>query len=200
MPNNENAGMHFIHFATDHTALHEFDYDNAYRSKQKEIITSSPQTGLWTIDGKMKNVKAQIAHYRAERQENLELNKKRKAEIAAKKEAAKRKNQEYAARMRRKAEAERRMKLKEDNCGLAENDSKSYVTEKMKQKAGHSDDGKRDGSIVQKKSKSDKQNEKANEKLKPKEPTKTTELKVSLGSDPRLAAVLEAFSNTKNKA
>ncbi len=38
MPNNENAGMHYIHFASDHTALHEYDYDNAYRSKRKKAF------------------------------------------------------------------------------------------------------------------------------------------------------------------
>lgn len=35
MPNNHNCGMHFIHFAKDRTAIHEFDYDNEYISNLK---------------------------------------------------------------------------------------------------------------------------------------------------------------------
>lgn len=64
LPDNNNAGMHFIRFPSERSALHEFDYDNQVGSnigKKKENLNK--QTSMWTTDGRPIDLQASIQQH-----------------------------------------------------------------------------------------------------------------------------------------
>ena len=89
----DNSGMHFIRFATDKTALHEFDYDNDYHSNRRKENPVQKQTGLWTMDGEPIDVLQSINVYRSEKSKNARKVKSKNSKKRKKRKTQKRKNQ-----------------------------------------------------------------------------------------------------------